>query len=88
MISLGLIGCGAVVHANYAQTLIGRDAYKVRYVCDVDPVQAASAATLFDAEAVALDTLVDKADAIIISTPPSTHASLVRACQFCARSHI
>jgi predicted dehydrogenase len=80
MISLGLIGCGAVVHANYAQTLIGRDAYKVRYVCDLDPVQAASAAALFDAETVALDTLVDKADAIIISTPPSTHAPLVRAC--------
>jgi predicted dehydrogenase len=79
MISLGLIGCGAVVHANYAQTLLGRDAYKVRYVCDLNPLQADSAASLFDAEAVPLDTLIEKADAIIISTPPSTHSSLVRA---------
>jgi predicted dehydrogenase len=80
MISLGLIGCGTVVHLNYTKTLIGRDAYKVRYVCDTDPVQAESAAALFDAKAVPLDTLVDRADAIIISTPPSTHSSLVRAC--------
>lgn len=80
MISLGLIGCGAVVHTNYTRTLIGRDGYRVRYVCDTDPVQAASAASLFDAETVSLDTLVDKAEAIIISTPPSTHSSLVRAC--------
>jgi predicted dehydrogenase len=79
MISLGLIGCGAVVHANYAQTLLGRDAYKVRYVCDLDPLQADSAASLFDARAVALEVLLDEADAIIISTPPSTHSSLVRA---------
>jgi predicted dehydrogenase len=79
MISLGLIGCGTVVHTNYAATLRGRDAYRVRYVCDTNTVQAASAATLFDAEAVSLDTLVDRADAIIISTPPSTHSSLVRA---------
>jgi predicted dehydrogenase len=80
MISLGLIGCGAVVHMNYAKTLIGRDAYSVRYVCDTDPVQAASAASLFGATSVPLDALVDKADAIIISTPPSTHAALVHEC--------
>jgi predicted dehydrogenase len=79
MISIGLIGCGTVVHANYAATLRGREAYRVRYVCDTDAAQAASAATLFEAEAVSLDTLVDRADAIVISTPPSTHSSLVRA---------
>lgn len=80
MISLGLVGCGAVAHANYGPTLIGRDAYKVRYVCDTDPSQAASAAALFGAEILPLESLSDKADAIIISTPPSTHSSLVRAC--------
>jgi predicted dehydrogenase len=80
MISIGLIGCGAVVHGNYAQTLIGRDAYNVRYVCDTNASQAASAARLFDAEALALDALVEKADAVIISTPPVTHSTLVRAC--------
>lgn len=80
MISIGLIGCGAVVHTMYAKALIGRDAYKVRYVCDTDAAQAASAAALFEAEAVSLDVLASQADAIIISTPPSSHASLVRAC--------
>jgi predicted dehydrogenase len=80
MISVGLIGCGAVVHGNYAQTLIGRDAYKVRYVCDTNASQAASAARVFDAEALPLDELAGKADAVIISTPPSTHSSIVRAC--------
>jgi predicted dehydrogenase len=80
MISLGLIGCGTVVHTNYAKTLVGRDAYTVHYVCDTNQVQAMSAAALFDANVVSLDTLVDKAEAIIISTPPSTHSSLVRAC--------
>jgi predicted dehydrogenase len=80
MISIGLIGCGAVVHTNYAKTLIGRTDYKVQYVCDTNPAQAESAAALFNATAVSLDALVEEADAIIVSTPPSTHAALVHAC--------
>lgn len=79
MIAVGLIGCGAVVHSNYAYTLLGRDAYKVRYVCDTDSTQAASAAALFNAEVLPLEELTDRAEAIIISTPPSTHSALVRA---------
>lgn len=79
-LALGLIGCGAVVHEIYAKALVGRSAYKVRFVCDTDPAQAASAAALFDADVVSLEALADRAEAIIISTPPSTHASLVRAC--------
>lgn len=80
MTSIGLIGCGAVVHTMYAKTLVGREAYRVCYVYDTDALQASSAADLFDAEAVSLEDLTDRADAIIISTPPSSHASLVRAC--------
>jgi predicted dehydrogenase len=80
MISVGLVGCGAVVHSNYAKTLLGRDAYSVRYVCDTNPEQAASAAALFGAEAVTLDVLADQAEAIIISTPPGSHSALVRTC--------
>jgi predicted dehydrogenase len=80
MISIGLIGCGAVAHENYSRTLLGRDAYKVQYVCDTDSVQAASAAALFDAQPVTLSTLVERADSIIISTPPSSHSSLLREC--------
>jgi predicted dehydrogenase len=80
VISVGLVGCGAVVHSNYAKTLLGRDAYKVTFVCDTNPEQAASAAELFDAKAVSLDALADQAEAIIISTPPASHSALVRAC--------
>jgi predicted dehydrogenase len=80
MISVGLVGCGAVVHSNYAKTLLGREAYRVRYVCDTDSSQAASAAALFDAEIVPLEGLADRAEAVIISTPPSTHSALVRSC--------
>jgi predicted dehydrogenase len=80
VIALGLIGCGAVVHEIYSKALLGRSAYGVRFVCDTDPARAASAAAVFDAEVVSLDELTDKAEAIIIATPPSTHASLVRKC--------
>ena len=57
MIALGLIGCGTVAHTNYAKTLIGRDAYKVQFVCDTNPSQAESAAALFGAEVVSLSSL-------------------------------
>jgi predicted dehydrogenase len=78
MIGLGIIGCGAVVHRNYSRVLIGRDEYRVRYVCDTDEQQAASAASLFSAEPVALEELLRDSDAIIVSTPPATHAELIR----------
>jgi predicted dehydrogenase len=77
MISIGLIGCGAVVHSMYARTLIGRRDYAVRYVHDLNPSQAASAAALFGAEAVALSTVLANAEAIVVSTPPSTHTQLL-----------
>lgn len=80
MISIGLVGCGAVVHSNYASSLLGRTEYRVEYVCDLDPAQAASAADLFGAEVVTIDGIAQHADAVVISTPPSSHASLVRAC--------
>lgn len=80
MTTIGLLGCGTVVHTNYAKTLIGREAYRVGYVCDTNAEQAGSAAAVFGAEVVDLDGLVERSDAIVISTPPSTHDALVRAC--------
>ena len=80
MLSVGIVGCGAVVDALYAKALIGRDAYAVRYVCDVDPARAARAAAAFGAEAVALDVLADRSDAVMVTTPPATHEALVRDC--------
>jgi predicted dehydrogenase len=79
-LAVGLIGCGAVVHNNYASVLIGREEeYQVRYVTDLDAAQAESAAELFGAEPVDLDRLLTEADAVVISTPPASHAQLVRA---------
>lgn len=80
MISLGIVGCGAVTHTNYAMTLVGRPEYQVRYVFDLDRDQAASAARVFDCESVALDRLIAESDVVIIATPPMTHASVVHQC--------
>ena len=79
MISIGIIGCGAVTHRNYAPTLLGRDEYRVRWVHDLNERQAASAARLFNCEAVSSEELLEHADAVIIGTPPATHAELIRA---------
>ena len=80
MIEIGLVGCGRVAHDIYAKTLRGRDAYRVRFVVDTDEAQALSAAELFRAEVAELEEVIQKADAIFVSTPPSTHADVVRAC--------
>ena len=79
-ISIGLVGCGAVVHLNYAMALLGRTRYKVRWVTDLIPAQAESAADLFGATVSTLGEIAEHADAVIISTPPRSHADLVRAC--------
>ena len=77
MITVGLIGCGAVVRSMYARTIVGRTDYAVRYVHDLDPSRAASAAALFGAEATTLETLLANVDAIVLATPPSTHAQIL-----------
>lgn len=85
MLSIGLIGCGAVVHNNYAATLRGRDDYEVRWVCDTDPVQAASAASLFGAQQSSLNEIARQADVVIITTPPSSHYQLISSCMRAGR---
>ena len=80
MITIGIVGCGAVVHSNYAQTLRGRKAYRVGLVTDLVAAQAASAARLFGAEAVSFEDVVERSDAVVVTTPPDTHAVLLRRC--------
>lgn len=80
MIKLGVIGCGAVVHQMYAKTLVGRQDYAAHYLYDIDSAQATSAAETLGGRAVTLMELLEKADAIIVTTPPSTHAAIVREC--------
>jgi len=78
--SIGLVGAGAVVHAIYAAVLRGRGDYAVVAVHDLDREQAASAARLFGARVATREEVVEAADLIIVTTPPSTHAEVVRAC--------
>jgi predicted dehydrogenase len=80
LLTVGLVGCGAVVHTLYAGALRGRSAYAVRYVSDIVPEQAESAARLFGARIVSLEELVQRAGAVVLSTPPDTHAALLKRC--------
>lgn len=80
MISIGMVGCGQVVHTLYRQSLKARSAYGVRWVTDLNQAQADSAAQIFGAEAVSLDEIAKSADIVVISTPPSSHETLVKAC--------
>jgi predicted dehydrogenase len=80
LLSVGFVGCGAVVHTLYAGTLRGRTGYAVRYVSDTAPQQAESAARLFGAEIVPMDELVRRAEAVVLTTPPDTHAALLKQC--------
>ena len=68
------------MHAIYPKALRGRSAYGVRFVFDIRQDQADSAARLFDAQAVSIDELVQRAEVILITTPPDTHAALLNAC--------
>lgn len=79
MIEIGIVGCGTVVHENYAKALVGRPDYAVRWVHDRDQRQAASAAAIFGAEVVPFERIRDVAGAVIVTTPPSSHPELVRA---------
>lgn len=80
MIELVLIGCDAVVHQMYAKTIVGRRDYSARYLYDINDAQATSAAETLGGRAVSLAELLEKADAIVVTTPPSTHAAIVRKC--------
>jgi predicted dehydrogenase len=80
VIEVGMIGCGAVVHQMYAKTLVGRREYAARYLYDISNEQATSAAEMLGGRAVPLAELLERADAIIVTTPPSTHAAIVREC--------
>ena len=78
-LQVGIVGCGAVVETLYAPALAGAE-HAVRWVCDADPARAARAASLLGATPVALEELADRADAVVVATPPSSHEAVVRAC--------
>ena len=78
--SIGIIGCGAVTQSFYAETMREHDAYEVTMVADLDQDRANTAAGIFGARIETADTIAKTADGIIIATPPSTHAALIRRC--------
>lgn len=80
MISIGIIGCGAVTHLNYGPVLVGRSDYRVAHVFDLSAEQAASAARLFGAEVTPVERLVEESDFVVVATPPATHLPLVLEC--------
>jgi predicted dehydrogenase len=78
MISIGLVGCGAVVHNMYSAVLLGRSEYSVTHVADLNVDRANSAASIFGAIVTSPDELVAACDAVVVSVPPSAHASVLR----------
>lgn len=78
-LSIGIIGCGAVVHRNYLPTLLGRSEYRVEYLVDRNAEQARSAAELFGARVTDLDEVRSQADVVIVATPPASHRAIVSA---------
>jgi predicted dehydrogenase len=77
-VKVAIVGCGAVATANYAPTLPAAGV-RVAFVHDRDARAAEALADRMDARAVSLDVVVREADAVLIATPPSSHAGLVRA---------
>lgn len=80
MIKIGIVGCGEVVKRMYFAALTGRRAYAVKWVSDLDARRASTVADMFRARSVPLDELTAQADVVIVSTPPSSHASVVESC--------
>lgn len=64
----------------YVQALTGQPDYAVRWVTDIDASRARRAAAAFGATPGSPATVVAQADALIVTTPPESHAALVEQC--------
>ena len=79
-IRLGVAGVGVMgeVHCRVAAQLIGR--YELVGVHDSNTARAAAVARQFGVTAYeTLDALLDRVDALVVATPPSSHAALAIA---------
>jgi predicted dehydrogenase len=74
---VAIIGCGAVTQLNYVKELPRVPNVKVAYVYDLNEKLAKSVADSFDARVAAPQEIRERADAVIIATPPSTHKEIV-----------
>jgi predicted dehydrogenase len=78
---MGLIGAGAIAQ-TYAQAFGVAEVVKLVGVCDVRPEAAASLAEALKCETYATPEELlrgSKCDAVVICTPPNTHADLSSA---------
>ncbi|MGZ5244717.1 MAG: Gfo/Idh/MocA family protein [Bacteroidia bacterium] len=78
--SLGIIGCGSVVQNMYVYSIPGWPHIEKIYVHDVDPQQSERVALTLNATVSGLENLIQKADIIIIASPPHTHYNLLKQC--------
>ncbi len=74
---VAIIGCGSVVKSVYVSTLTTAGV-RTRFVHDLDDASAREVAGALRAEATSLETIQAQADVVLIATPPSTHADLIR----------
>ena len=76
-IKIAIIGCGAVTRLSYLPELPKIPGLRICYVYDTDPALAKSAALTAGARVAEPEEILEKADAVIIATPPATHAKLI-----------
>ena len=77
MTRVGIVGCGTLARTLYLKSLPQVPGVQVRAVSDVDDAAARRTAALYGARVCDLDSLGKQVDAVIVSTPPSTHYAIV-----------
>jgi myo-inositol 2-dehydrogenase / D-chiro-inositol 1-dehydrogenase len=76
--AVGLIGAGKIGRFHARTIVRGIPNLKLTYVADAEPAAARAVAEEVGAKAVGIDELIGSVDAVLIATPPDTHAELVR----------
>ncbi len=82
MVNISIVGAGAISQEAYLPALEEIEQARLQYVVDLDEERAARLATEYGAvghRANYLDAL-DETDAVIVATPPGSHADVSRAC--------
>jgi myo-inositol 2-dehydrogenase/D-chiro-inositol 1-dehydrogenase len=76
--AVGLIGAGKIGRFHARTINAGIAGLRLAAVADVEPAAARAVADELGCEALDVDTLLDRVDAVLITTPPDTHAELIR----------
>lgn len=74
--SVALVGCGAVAELSYAKALTRVPNLRAAFACDLDSGAAERVAAMLDAEVVGFAEALERAEVIIIATPPASHFDL------------